>query len=89
MSSTRVVLSRDFYSSFGRKKRHVLGLVVSLFALACASAPPPRPHVELRQAAHDRDQDAREEPPVLHVAPPPAYGHKVVSLDRPVEPSAL
>ena len=63
-------------------------LLLSTFAAACAHAPPPRPAPEPRQAHHSKERPVREQP-VLHVAPPPAYGNKVVLAEVTTDDGVL
>lgn len=52
---------------------------LALFAQACGASTPPRPETPPPAQARKGAPEVDEQP--YHVAPPPAYGHKVVLAD--------
>lgn len=73
---------------FPQAARFAVVLLLGSVAAGCAHAPPPRPAPEPRQAHHSKERPAREQP-VLHVAPPPAYGNKVVLAEVTTDDGVL
>jgi len=57
-----------------------LSLVLSMGTAACSAGPPKPPESPLKQAIKDEriDEQDKEDLERRHVAPPPAYGHKIV-----------
>ena len=67
--------------------------VTVLLSVACGGAPPPPPEPQLPDAQEEAvsatpesDRDSTSEPGEI-VAPPPAYGNKIVRRQRPEEPA--
>ncbi len=58
----------------------LLGSVLSMGTSGCAKSPQKPPEAPLKQAKKDSRLDEQEQPDVerRHLAPPPAYGNKVV-----------
>lgn len=82
--SARTTVSRMYLSTSRALMAALFSLAVVFGTTSCAKAPTKPPESALKQAKKDSRLEQREEPDLerRHLAPPPAYGNKVVMAEQ-------